>query len=262
MNMEKDLTRYHVPNLDKALSLVELMADFPRGLSKAEIVDKLGLTTNIVYRIAATLQARGYIYRDQNSKAFRLSDKMNSVGCKALDEHSLVHVAWPIMQDLRDATKETVLLGIRRDTRGVILEGAEGLHPVRFTIPAGENFVLHSGAPGKLLLAFEPEQVREALMVRIDFTRYNERTITTNAALRKEMQMIRECGHALDRGEILEGVQCAAAPIFNGQDELDGTIWVTAPTLRMPDAELAQLADVVVEHANRISAELGCFLGK
>ncbi|OVE82139.1 hypothetical protein BVY04_01770 [bacterium M21] len=261
MNIEKDLSKYHVPNLDKALSLLELLAEYPRGLTKSEIVDKLGLTTNIVYRISATLQGRGYIYRDKDTKAFRLSDKMNAVGCKALDEYSLVNVAWPIMQDLRDETKETVMIGIRRDSRGVILEEAAGFHPVRFVIPVGENFVLHAGAPGKLLLAFAPEKEREQIMKQMEFTRYNERTITTKEGLREEMKAIRECGYSLDRAEILEGVRCAAAPIFNGQDEFVGTIWITSPTLRMSAGELVEVTKVVTKHANRISAELG-FVGQ
>ena len=67
---------------------------------------------------------------------------------------------------------------------------------------------------------------RDDLIARLSLIRFNERTITSQKALKTELQTVRECGFALDRAEQLHGIVCVGAPVFNtaplpGRRDLD-----------------------------------------
>ena len=64
-------SKYHVPNLERALYMIELLSSSPAGMGITEISNQLGISKNSTFRIAMTLLHHGYLTRDENSKAFR-----------------------------------------------------------------------------------------------------------------------------------------------------------------------------------------------
>ncbi|WP_372808232.1 helix-turn-helix domain-containing protein, partial [Pontiella sp.] len=68
-------SRYKVPNLERALVIMEHLLNFPQGLSVTELTEQLELSKNSVFRIAMTLLAHGYVVRDEQ-KRFSLSKKL------------------------------------------------------------------------------------------------------------------------------------------------------------------------------------------
>ncbi|MCX7826425.1 MAG: IclR family transcriptional regulator, partial [Verrucomicrobiae bacterium] len=75
--------------------------------------------------------------------------------------------------------------------------------------------------------------------------------------LKEELNSVRHCGYALDRGEHIDGVMCAAAPVFDRRGQAVASLTVTAPAGRMPREKLPALDRMVRLHANRISTRLG-----
>jgi DNA-binding IclR family transcriptional regulator len=249
--------RYHVPNLGRALEIFELLARHAEGLGVSEIAQALGVSKNSVFRITMTLLDYGYLLRDEESKRFTLSHKLLTLGYAAVCEHNLVEKALDILRELRDAVKETVLIGTLAGTEGVVLDQVPGTHPVKFLIDPGMRFPLHADAPGKALLAFLPEPEREALLDRIELTRFTDRTITRKEDLRRELEEIHACGYALDRAEMVEGCRCVSAPVFDHHGRPVAAIWVTGPADRFRERDFPTIGRQVVEHANRISQRLG-----
>ena len=60
MSNHSSNSRYQVPGLDRALSIMELLNEHPEGMLVNEIAEFLDLPTNSVYRIMQTLQNRAY----------------------------------------------------------------------------------------------------------------------------------------------------------------------------------------------------------
>ena len=54
-------SRYSVPNLDRALSILETLSAAPAGLTLSELAAALEIPTNSVFRISRTLEERGYL---------------------------------------------------------------------------------------------------------------------------------------------------------------------------------------------------------
>jgi DNA-binding IclR family transcriptional regulator len=254
---DQELQRYHVPNLDRALAILELLAQHPDGLSMIEIAGSLAFPNNSVYRITSTLFDHGYLHRDEHSKRFSLTRKLLALGYTALGEKNVIEMSIDIMRQLRDATKETVLLATLLSEAMVVMEQVPGTHPFKFMVDAGSRIDLHTSAPGKAMLAFLPETEREEILGRMKMTRFNDRTITQKNRFRKELKRAQAQGYAVDHGEQLEGVHCVGAPIFNEHSYPIATIWITGPSDRMPESSFEALGQQVLAHANRISQRFG-----
>jgi len=247
---------YHVPNLERALRLLEYLADRP-GAGVSRIAEDLGIPKNSAFRIAMTLLRRGYLGRDGATKGFFLSRKLLALGYAATDRHTVVENALDVMRELRDRTRETVLLGTLVGREGVVLEQVFGLHPFKFMVDAGTRFSLHTSAPGKALLAFLPEGEREEVLRGLRLVRYNPRSITTLPALRRELERVRRQGYAVDRAEEIEGCHCVGAPVLDARGWPAAALWVTGPANRMPASSFPSLGRLVGEGAGRISRRLG-----
>jgi DNA-binding IclR family transcriptional regulator len=249
-------SRYHVPNLDRALDILELLAKTPAGMNRAEIADAIGLSTNMVYRISMTLSDRGYLFRDETDKRYRLAPKMLELCRSSLDDYSLAARGWDDMVALRDELGETVHLGVLSGQEGVVIERVLGNQPVCVLVERGLSFDLHASAPGKVLLAGLSNGCRKKLLKQLPCPMYTETTIG-KTALPAVIDQAAAQGYATDLGERFQGINCVAAPVCNAGGETVASLCVTGPASRIEAGHSAEVAAVVKEHAARISHRLG-----
>ncbi len=248
---------YHVPALDRALTILELLALHGEGMRMREIAEKLSLPPNSVFRLTGTLEDRGYLLREGDDMRYRLTRKLLSLGYAAIGEDRLLEQSLDVMQSLRDETEETVLIGIRADLQGVVLEQVPTMHPVKFLVNPGTHFPLFTSAPGKVFVAFLPPAEQDTLLARIPFTRYNARTLDTRERFAAELKEVVRLGYGTDRAEQVDGLHCAGAPIFNDQGYPIAAVWVTGPSFRVPVERLDQLGCQVAAAARVISRRFG-----
>ena len=187
---------------------------------------------------------------------WEIPDKMMDLSLAAADDISLVDKAWDVMCRLRDVTTESVLLEIRVEDEGVLLETAVSPHPLRFTVDPGARFELHIAAGGKVLLAYLPEDAQMDILKQMKFTHFNERTITDRDQFLKELQLTRERGYGVDLGECVEGIHCVSAPIMNSKDEVVASLTVSGPSLRITRDKFETIANQTKEHAEEITRKL------
>src|SRR5205085_12337927 len=105
---------------------------------------------------------------------------------------------------------------------------------------AGLRFPLYNNGPGKLLLAFMPDALRAATIKRLTLTPSTPRTITDRGDLARECDRIREQGYSVDFAEADEGIHCVAAPIVDPEGQILATIWISAPSRRLPRSSFAE----------------------
>ena len=250
---------YHVPNLDRALQIVETLSAHPRGLNRNEIAAATGCTSTMVYRIMMTLTDAGWTYRDEASGAYRLSRRLLDFAVSGTDEYSLASVAWPEMCSLRDEINLTVQLGIiTADGRGLIIESVASRNPIRYVEEKGVwTTDLNTGAGWKCMLAFMSEDERNRLLSALPFRRLTANTITSRSKFEKVLVEVRDLGYAVDRAEGHEGLHCVAAPIFDRTGLVIGTICASAPAEQLPECDFKRRADSAIEAAAAVSAKLG-----
>ncbi|NQZ59735.1 MAG: IclR family transcriptional regulator, partial [Lentisphaeraceae bacterium] len=220
---------YIIPNLDRALRVMELLSDHPKGLTMSEIADSLEIPKNSAFRITATMEYRGFLERNPTTKAFCLTNKMTSISHSTMAEKSLVENAWGNMQELRDECMETILFGTLIDHEGVVLEQAPGKHNFKFTVDVGTRFSLHTAAPAKAMLAHMSEPEVEQILAKVEFTKLTKNTILSAQAYKEELIKTRVQGFGVDCDEERDGMRCIGSAIFNEKNQPVAAVWLTGP---------------------------------
>jgi len=256
--MPQGTNNYHVPNLDRALVILELLSKHPAGMNRNEIAAASGCSTTMVYRIVMTLADNGFLFRDEASGRYRLSLKLLDIGVAGSDEFSLTHVAWPEMTALRDATDMTVMLGCHTsEFEGLLLECAESRAMSRYVAQKGLRVpMLHAGG-WKCILAYWPEDRLNAYLDQATFKALTPNTPLTRAAVLKALKEVRRVGYAIDHAEMTEGNHCVVAPIFDRTGTPVGPLCLSGLTSQLPVKDFARRGIQVREAADRISAKLG-----
>jgi DNA-binding IclR family transcriptional regulator len=257
MSQTKINDKYHVPNLTRAINIIELLSEHPEGLNATEITSKLKVPRNSVFRITQTLREHGYLVRDEETKTFQLSQKLLTLGYAALSEQSLIEKSLVIMRKLRDQFKETVPLGVLHGSEGMVVEEVQGLHSFRFVLEPGRRFHLHTAAPGKAMLAFLPDEEREVFIKKIKFNKFTANTITDKESFRRELKKIRRKGYAVDHAEEIQGMHCVGAPVFNRTGYPVAAIWITGPSQRILEKDFSIIGEAIKKGTMRISQSLG-----
>ena len=246
---------YIIPNLDRALRIMEYLSTRRHGSSITEIATQLHLPKNSVFRIVRTLAASGYL--DEHDKSWRLSPKILSLGYTAVQSANLIGACMGEMRALRDEINETIFVGALSEGKVVILEELPSFQLVKFTVEIGHGVPIHASAPGKAILAHLPPAEQKDLLAHIAFTRFNDRTIPGMKAMQAEAEKVRRLGYALDLGEEVSEIWCAASPVLDYRAYPIASIWLSGPEFRVAKMDLDRVGAVVREHALRISHQFG-----
>ena len=251
--------QYHIPILEKVIHLLEFMSVNSNGVTLQQMVDELAFSKSTLFRITQTLEHQNIIAKNPTTGAFFLTTKLLNIGLSTLSEQNIIEKALAPMKQLRDDVKETVLLGTLDGNEGVMLEQVQGLHNFIFTLSPGKRFNLHASAPGKAMLAFLSPQEQKQLAARLNYTKYNERTIITAETYLEHLKHVRECGYAVDFAEEIEGVHCIGAPIFDKSGRPIAAIWTTGPSVRLTESHFEEIGQKMCTSAMDISNALGYF---
>ena len=126
--------------LDKALAIVDALDQGPLPL--AELVAVTGMPKPTVHRLASALEAHGLVQRDREGRY--------GWGVR-LAAPSIASAARPVLERLRDATKESVQLYVRRGDERVCVASLESPHSLRTIVREGERLPMTRGSAAKVL---------------------------------------------------------------------------------------------------------------
>jgi len=247
---------YLTATLAKGLDVLEALSEVEEiGLS--DLARRMGVSGPTLFRILATLAARGYVQKSAASR-YRLTLKAWEVGAKAVRRIRLRDVARPFLERLAAATGETVHLSVLQGDGIVIIDKLDSPHPVRVDTFVGLRAPVHCSATGKAILAFtSAEALGEILPTRL--LRHTAATIADRAALDRELAEVRRLGWAKNREEWRSGVCAAAVPIFDSARAAVASLSVTVPTPRFSPSALRT---TLVPSLKRVGAALSDEIGK
>lgn len=242
--------------VERALEVLLVLGEGEVGL--AEVSRQTGLNKATTYRILLSLEKKGFVTRDRVSGRYSLGSSLLSLVAGALYRHQdLVQVAYPVMQRLWRLTNETITLYVRHGTSRICVAEIPSPQPLKYTVGVGVTVPLHAGAPGKLLLAYLPQEERQKVLDGIQLEALTARTITSRVELEKELENILARGWATSFGERIEGVSCLSVPVRDGQGEVVACLSILGPYSRLGEDLLLSYLDVLQAEAKQISAQLG-----
>jgi IclR family acetate operon transcriptional repressor len=255
MRQQNEGARSEVTSLQRGLDVLKMLAHQPDGATLREITEQLELPGASVLRIARTLVELGYLRREEATKRYYMTNSFLMLGQPRTATRGLSECANASMRRIRQATGETTQLGCMIDLEMVVIDQLLSLHPFKYSADLGARCPCYSCAPGKAILAFLPDDEREAIVSRLAFKRFTSTTITSKRAFRDELNAIREKGFALDRSEGMPGVHCIAAAILDRHGVAVAAITIAGPSSRIPEDEFDRIGTMVCEGARQASSE-------
>jgi len=249
--------KLQVPNLERGLQIIEYLVTLDEEISQKDIADTLGFPVNSTMRVLTALDQYGYVTRNPINKKYSLSNKLVTMSTQSASHKSLMRQSLDVMEALRDELKETVVISVLHDKEGVILEQVQGIHPFRFVCDPGMKQPLHSTASCKAILAFLGDKELEHMLKGLEYSKFTSNTCSSEADLLKELEQVREVGYSIDKGEMVEGVHCATAPIFDRTGRPVASITITGPSFRIPLESLPEIGHKMTEYTAKISQRLG-----
>ena len=256
----KEKEARYVQSLERALNILEVMAQEGAAMTVTELSEKVGLKISTVHRLLTTLGHRGYVKQDSDSSKYRLGLKMLEIGNAALYHFDIRTIARPYLEELVERCNETANLAMLDGIDVVYIDQVESHNMiiVKMFAQPGNRGPVHSTASGKALLAYLPPDKLETALSQVEFVRYTSETITDREQLEKELQRIRLEKYALDWGEMEEHVRCIAAPVFDHEGKVVASISVSGPSNRITTHYMKnELVDIVIGVADRISRNMG-----
>jgi len=247
---------HQTPALDRALAVLEFVSAHPEGVTRQEIKEGLGFTTNLVFRLARALVAHGYVEIQEPGRRLVLTRKMLAMSQPKRDERSLVQMAHEPMRWLRDFTGESAHVGVRVEQNCLVLDRVIGTQPYKCYVEAGTMGPLHAAAPGKVMLAWLPQKELDEFLADYSFRALTATTIASRRGFADHLRLVRQRGYAMDLGETMEGHHCLGAPIFDANEMPIASLWITAPTPRLSEAEGERLAPAVIRAAQMVTEVL------
>ncbi|MDD3154261.1 MAG: IclR family transcriptional regulator [Victivallaceae bacterium] len=237
----------------KLFDIVELTAGARTPRSAQEIASELSLPVSTVYRMLKFLTGRGYLTR--GAHGYLLGSGCLHLGRMAQEQNLLLSLARPVLARLADETLETVHLAQRQEDRIVYVDKFDGRRSVRMGSMIGRSGPMHCTGIGKALLAAMNAVERDRILKKLSFERYTEKTITDGQELRRELELTRRRGYALDDCEHEEGVYCIAAAVRGSDGSVAAGISIAgSPIYLAPHRE--ELAVKVCAAAAMLSAKL------
>lgn len=255
--VRRDKSNYVIQAVSHALDVLEQFNGSIDEIGVTELSKRLKLHKNNVFRLLATLEARGYIEQNKISENYRLGLKCLRLGQTFIHQMGLLLQSRAILEELSKVTKESAYVAIRKGGSIIPLDFVEPARTVRVVSFLGTVLPVYCTAAGKVHLVFESEGGASQNLAEY-LERYTDKTIVDKSILREQMTMIGESGYAVERGEFADDVNAVAVPVRDYTRSLVGTLVVVGPDHRLTDEKItSEIAPALLRAGTELSKRLG-----
>jgi len=238
-----------VQSVDRALALLEHLADAGGSLRLAELEAATGLPLPTVHRLVRSLVYNGYV-RQEPSRRYALGPRVIRLGAVAV--RALGSSAMRELTGLVEQIGETANMAVLEGDSVVYVAQAPSPHSMRMFTEVGRRVSPHCTGVGKALLSQLADDDVLALLARTGMPPRTSRTLTDPAVLLAELHEVREQGWAVDNAEQEVGVRCVAVPVAGSPART--AVSVSGPSARITADRVTLIAPLLRAAAGRLAA--------
>lgn len=233
--------------VDRAIDILQAFTPEHASMSVVELQRRVGLSRPTLYRLLHTLASRGLIRAEGDPQRFKLGHGVMQLSHAWLKGLDVVGIARPIIEALRDSTGETAALFTLRGDRRVCVLEALSRHELAITRGIGETTSISKGATGYAILAFLATDVAGPIV----------RNAPDRDRIDRALAEARKVGFARSQGEVILGALAIAAPYFDHQGQVIGSLGLYGPAARIKPEHVPELGAKVRGAARELSTLLG-----
>lgn len=243
--------------VDKALSILDLLAEQHYGLRVSDIAHRMDIPYSTAHRLVSTLEANGYVVCSPETGKYALSLKILQLYRGLSHRMNLNQISFSHLSQLMEKYGETVHLAVDSDGEVVYLDTIVSSRSLAMYTETGKRVAIHATALGKVLAAYLPETEVRAILISKGMKQFTPNTIVTPTEFMEELERVRANGYALDNEEFQLGVRCVASSLIDHSGQVVGAVSVSAPASRLAPDRVNEIAQSVVATCDAISRELG-----
>lgn len=241
--------------VDRALQLLEILAEHPKGMQPKEIEEILELNKVTVHRLLATLENRGFIERAGTS--YMIGLKLVELSSMKLGSIELKTEAAPYLRDLVSRLGLPVQMAILEEKDAMFIEKIESMNSFRMYSQIGKRIPLYACGVGKVLLMQKSDdQIRE-LLAGVSFEAFTGKTLKNTDELIKAVHKAAKNGYAVDNEEHEKGIYCVAVPIYDYTGKIIAAISMGDIHAEFIKSSNSKQIEMIKEAARMISKRLG-----
>jgi DNA-binding IclR family transcriptional regulator len=160
----------------------------------SEIATRLGQAKSTTLAVLTTLAAYGFVVRDRHDR-YALGIRLIAVASGAARGAGLGHESHEVLRALSREPRMTANIGVLSDHHIVYVDKVQDYSSaIQLVTFVGGTLPAHATAMGKVLVAELPPDEREKWIEEHCYETLNERTITSAAAMRREIAFYRAEG--------------------------------------------------------------------
>nr|WP_272946793.1 IclR family transcriptional regulator [Antricoccus suffuscus] len=236
--------------MGRVISVLDCFSVREPVVSAARVRELTALPVTTANRLLRNLVAHGLVQRDGEN--FKLGLRILGWSESAKAASSLLAIAGPVIERLKDKSGETITVGVRIGSKRTVIADCQSDKSLIYRPHIGQVLPLHAGSGGKTLLAFDRADLEVVELVKLTAA-----TITDRKAFIAELDRIRERGWAFAVQEREEGLNSASAPVFDARGDLLAVVTIGGPSFRMPKQKAQVFGAMVRESADELSELLG-----
>ncbi|WP_138465831.1 IclR family transcriptional regulator [Poseidonocella sp. HB161398] len=243
-----------IQSVERALTLLELVAQHPEGISLSDLAAASGLKTSTCHHLAATLVARGYVEQYGRNRTYVMGHRIRDLNEMAEAKRDPAVILRDPLRELGRRLAHAVQMAVLSESK--LLTKLSIPDPNGRTVEPDEVEKMgaaHATATGKAILAWIPDTELVRVISANGLAAYTPRTITSLSGLVEELRLTRRRKYALDDEEFREGTVCIGASLRNGAGAVIGAISVSYATAEDSDAYRRHLVTQMIAAGNDFS---------
>jgi DNA-binding IclR family transcriptional regulator len=211
-------------SLERALTLLDIVAREREGLTNAEISRRMGMAPSSCSYILSRLEREAYVRRDKGTGRYQIGLRLVELAYGALRTIGHRPIVEPALHRLVDQTRLTALIAVWVRGRAVVVDKVESPESIKVDVDLGYPL-------GKVLLAYRTLDEFNQFVKEHGLPRRTTRTITSKVRLLQELESVRLREYASSNEEEFVGGRAVAAPIVDGFGKVCAAVSGAGPSV-------------------------------
>jgi DNA-binding IclR family transcriptional regulator len=242
-----------IQSVARAIAILRCFEDHDE-LGVTEISKITGLNKSTAFGLIDTLRKEKFLQADEKTGRLKLGLGLFRLSVNV--KLDLKNICAPCINELLQATKETVNLVIRDGDNVVYIEKKESPYSMRISTRIGQQLPLYCTAVGKAILAFLRDDEIQEYIGRVRLKPFTDKTLKSKKELYEQLASIRDKGCAYDIEELENGVICVAVPLISPEKIPAGGLSVSGPSIRMTAAKRKEITKLLLTQAAQINLKI------
>lgn len=254
-----DDSRAASPSVDRALTVLEILVNAEEPLTLTALAKTANIPLATCASIAYTLEQRGYAARRivGRSHFWRPTLRLYSLAAGLVRKVDLPSLVRTELQNLADEMAMPAHIGILEGTSVVYVAKASAPGFIQFDTYVGKIAPFDLTALGRAIAAYLPGDELEPLLSRLSQGKGPKAERPGVMPFMSVVNEVRKKGYAVEDEEEEAGIACVAAPFFDAEGRVAGSIGVTGLARDLVGARRRQAVDGVRKLGREMTLRLG-----